>query len=119
MRCRGPGPGRLRPVQGWRPRAGSGRALEESGEEVPDGGAAVVEDVVAAAAGAVVDGEADGMDEVVDMGGDDAVPATVDQAHMAGAYGLHEAGGLRIVGGAPDPAGPDHQRGHLGAIGGL
>ncbi len=67
--------------------------LEEPGEEVPDGGAAVVEDVVAAAAGAVIDGEADGVDEVVDVGGDDAVPAAVDQAHVAGAHCLHEAGG--------------------------
>jgi hypothetical protein len=53
--------------------------LEEPGEEIPDGGAAVVEDVVAAAAGAVVDGEADGVGEVVDVGGDDAVPAAVDR----------------------------------------
>src|SRR5215470_11923321 len=80
------------PDQAGRGRSGDGGlgqgqpvGLEEPGEEVPDGGAAVVEDVVAAAAGAVVDGEADGVDEVVDVGGDDAVPAAVDQAQLTGA----------------------------------
>ena len=84
--------------------AATGPGIEASGkarpcawrspaEEVPDGGAAVVEDVVAAAAEAVVHGEADGVDEVVDVDGDDAVPAAVDQAHLASAHCLHEAGG--------------------------
>ena len=74
---------------------GQGQAvrLQEPGKEIPDGGAAVVEDVVAAAAGAVADGEADGMDEVVDVGGDDAVPTAVDQAQLADAHCLHDAGG--------------------------
>src|SRR6266568_1816839 len=56
MRSRGPGPGWLRPVRGWRPRAGSGRVPRRVRRGSLGWWCCVVEDVVAAAVGAVAEG---------------------------------------------------------------